>query len=108
MFTVDLGLPDSVGDAPQTGQDKEDVLLVGVGRPLEEDDDHDDIDDGAADEDGGAAHVLDEGAEAQRADGVASAVADEHVADVLHTERAGDKALFLKKNRNTFCSNDGK
>ena len=38
-LTVDLRLPDSIGHAPEGGQDVEEVGLFGVGGPIEEDDD---------------------------------------------------------------------
>ena len=93
ILTIDLSLPDGVGDAPQRRQDEEDVVLVGVRHPVEQDSNDDDVEAGAEDEDGDAAEDLDDGAEAHREDGVAHAVGDHHVADVVHAPTASDVSL---------------
>ena len=95
MLTVDLGLPDRVGHAPEGGQDVEEVGLLGVRRPREEDDDDGGVDEHAKDEDGHAPHVLDDEAEAEGAEGVGGAVGHQDEAHVLHAVRAGDVALKL-------------
>ena len=94
-LTVDLRLPDSIGHAPEGGQDVEEVGLVGVGGPIEEDDDDGGVDEHAKDEDGHAPHVLDDEAEAEGAERVGGAVCHQDEAHVLHAVRAGDVALEL-------------
>ena len=91
--TVDLRLPDSVGHAPQPGQDEEEVRLRRVGLPSEEGGHHAQVDESAADKDGHPPDVLDDEAEAEGADGVADAVDDQDVAEVLHPIGAGHVAL---------------
>jgi len=94
LYTVDLRLPNGVGHAPEGGHQVEDRHLVGVaGGPIEEEDDHADVDQCAHDEDGHAAHLLDDEAEAEGAEGIAHAVDDQHVADDVHSVGAGNVTL---------------
>ena len=51
-LTINLGLPDGIGDAPESGQNVEEVGLLGVGGPGEEHDDDDEVDQSSAKEDG--------------------------------------------------------
>ena len=92
-LTIDLSLPDGIGDAPQSRQDEEDVVLVRVGHPVEEDPDDNGVEASAEDEDRDAANDFDDVAEAHREDGVANAVRDHHVADVVHAPAASHVSL---------------
>ena len=96
MLTIYLRLPDRVGHAPEGGQDEEKVGLVRVGRPREEDDNDDGVDERAKDEDGHSPHVLDHKAEAEGAQRVGGPVGHQDEAHVLHAVAAGDVALEFK------------
>ena len=92
FLTVNLRLPDGVCHTPEAGQDVEDVRLLRVGRPREEDGDAGDVDECAHEEDGHAADLLDDVAEAEGANGIANAEHDDDVADVLNSVGARDVA----------------
>ena len=84
VLTVDLRLPDRVGHAPERGQDVEEVGLVRVWRPREEDDNDGGVDEHAKDKDGHSADVLDDKAEAEGAERIGGAVRHQDKAHVLH------------------------
>ena len=88
FLTIDLSLPHRVGHAPEGGQQEEGPALVGVGHPREEVGDDRGVDGGAEDEDGQAAQVPDQDAEAEGAGRVGDAVGDQDEAYVLHAVRA--------------------
>ncbi len=94
-LTVDLRLPDRVCDAPEPGQEEEDVALVGVGRPHEKDDHDGIVDGGSEEEDGHATDVVDDLAEGKGEEGVVDGVGDEDEAHHLDPIGAGDEALVF-------------
>ena len=84
FLTIDLSLPHRIGHAPEGGQQKEGPALVGVGHPSEEIRNYSGIDGGTEEEDGQAAQVLDQDAEAKGAGCVGNAVGDEDETHVVH------------------------
>ena len=91
--TVDLSLPNGIRNAPKSGHDIKYVVFLRVWHPRVEHEDADQVDDGAHEEDGHAANLLDDETEAEGADGVAHAEHDDHPAEVLHSVSAANVGL---------------
>ena len=88
FLTIDLSLPHRIGHAPEGGQQKEGPALVGVGHPSEEIRNYSSIDGGTEEEDGQAAQVLDQDAEAKGAGRVGDAIGYEDEPHIVHAVRA--------------------
>ena len=96
FLTINLSLPNSVGHPPQCRNDEEDVVIVRVWHPVEEDSDDDDVEASSKDKNWNPSKDLDDGAKSHGEDGIKHAVGDHHVADVVHTPTASDVSLQMQ------------
>lgn len=89
-------LPDGICHSPECGQDVEDVSLLWVGRPGEENDHNDNVDECAKKENGHTPDVFDDEPKAEGADGITDSKYNQDVAQVVNAIRARD--ITLKRN----------
>ena len=91
--TVDLSLPNGVGETPECGDDEVDERLCGIRSPEEEGEEQSEINDGAQDEDGNAPQFLDGRPAGDRSHRVGHSVTDHHETDVLNPPRTRNESL---------------
>lgn len=91
--TVDLCLPDGIGDTPETGHGIEDERIVGIGTPEEFDRDEREMDNGAQHNDGQASNVFHHRAKQYGAECVDHTKADHNEANLMDTQCTGDICL---------------
>ncbi len=86
-------MPDRVSNSPQRCQYKENVILIWIWHPVEQDSDHNDVEASAEDEDRNPSDDLDDCAEPHGEDCITNAVSDHHVTHVVNAPSACNESL---------------
>ena len=86
-------MPDRVSNSPQGCQYKENVILIWIWHPVEQNSDHNDVEASAEDEDRNPSDDLDDCAEPHGEDRITNAVSDHHVTHVVNAPSACNESL---------------
>ena len=95
-FTIDLCLPYSICSSPKSGNNEKHVGHIWIGSPIEQNDDADDIDDGASNENRDSSNIINETSKTEGTYSVYHSIRNQDVSDVMNSPGTWHKTLRRK------------